>query len=61
MEGLFELVAASLMRHGMGNQADSEVREGLPAGAGASPVEPPFPAALPEHNYRKPSPPDQTP
>jgi hypothetical protein len=61
MEGLFELVAISLARHGIECPApDSPFAWGMkPApvqfavSESARPAEPTLTSALPEHNYRK--------
>jgi len=62
MEGLIELVAASLARHGIECPApDSPLAWGrkkpapvqFAAAQSASPAEPTLTTALPEHNYRK--------
>jgi hypothetical protein len=65
MEGLIELVAASFARHGIecpaGDLQLAQTKSVQPKQAQAMrPPEPNLTTALPEHNYRKRSQPDQT-
>ena len=58
MEDLIRLVSDCFARHGLEPlpARDPQPRESVPALAAA-----PFPEALPEHNFRKSSPPDPVP
>jgi hypothetical protein len=56
MEGLIRLVSDCFARHGLLPASDPQPGETAPALTAA-----PFPEALPEHNFRKTSPPDPSP